>query len=314
MNKIKFFLKRSIVWFRKHYYAGIGLSLFLILLVLLSPIIHSNWLYYPEPLKVRIALKKFIYSFEQYSYCREDCEAERLFYIDIIKSSLNSNQSYETLIQKEIFDIKIPEETRKELLKIYKSNNLTAPVSIKNFYMNSQNDFSIRAALVEAWPEISNTSFVSEVIGRYKNSASVKEKLALLDLLDEQSDDLIFTLLWNITLGDEGDDLKRKAFLLLSNIDRKDLFYKTEDLDNIKLILNDSNYEMRLKDLAIWLLNDYYQYFPVLSENILMMVANGLQFDNYQKTFAINILNYQKSANLKLPDLNQEDWNNYYKN
>jgi hypothetical protein len=66
MNKIKFFLKRAIVWFRKHYYVSISLSLFLLLFILLSPVIHSNWLYYPESLKVRIALKKFIYSFEQY--------------------------------------------------------------------------------------------------------------------------------------------------------------------------------------------------------------------------------------------------------
>ena len=314
MNKIKFFLKRAVVWFRKHYYISVSLSLFLILFILLSPIIHSSWLYYPEPLKARIALKKFIYSFEQYSYCREDCEAERLFYINIIKSSLNSNKSYEILLQKEILNIKTPDEVRGELLKIYKINNQIAPLVIKNFYMNSQNDFVIRASLVETWPEISNTSFISEIIGRYKNSASVKEKLALLGLLDERSNGLIFSLLWGIVLGDEGDDLKRKAFLLLANVDRKDLFYKTEDLDNIKLILNDTNYEMRLKDLAIWLLNDYYQYFPDLSENILMMVADGSKFDNYQKTFAINILNYQKSTNLKIPDLDQADWDNYYKN
>jgi hypothetical protein len=61
-------------------------------------------------------------------------------------------------------------------------------------------------------------------------------------------------------------------------------------------------------------LNDYYQYFPVPSETLLLSVINGSQFDNYQKTFAINILNNQKLINLKIPELTQSDWKSYYNN
>lgn len=315
MNKINYFLKRAVIWFRKHYYWSTSISLLIILLILLLPILHSSWLFYPESLKIRIALKKFINSFEEYKYCREDCAAVRSFYADIIKKTLESNDiSYSTLVQEEILNSNISTETRSELLKIYKTNTFSAPTEIKNFYTDSKNNFMIRAALVEAWPELNNNSFISEIIGRYKNSASVKERLELLELLDENDSDLTISLLWEIILNSDGSDLKRKAFLLLSNIDRKDLAYKMEDLDSIRLILNDNNYELRLKDLAIWLLNDYYQYFPAQSENILLSVVSGRQFDDYQKTFAINILNYQKSANLKLPELSQADWNSYYNN
>lgn len=315
MNKINYFLKRAVVWFRKHYYWSTSISLLIILLILLLPILRSSWLFYPESLKIRISLKKFINSFEEYKYCREDCAAVRSFYADVIKKALMSNNiSYAAVMQKEIFNSNISTETRSELLKLYKTTASSAPQEIKNFYINSQNNFMTRAALAETWPELNNNSFISEIIGRYKNSASVKERLELLDLLNEKNGDLITSLLWEIILGSDGKDLKSKAFLLLANIDRKDLAYKIEDLDNIKLVLNDNSYESRLKDLAIWLLSDYYQYFPIPSENILLLVASGQQFDNYQKTFAINILNYQKSANLKLPELSQADWNSYYNN
>ena len=275
MNKIKYFLKRAVTWFRKHYYWSASISFLILLLILLLPILHSSWLFYPESLKIRIALKKFINSFEEYKYCREDCAAVRSFYADIIKKSLESNNiSYSLVVQKEILNPNITNETRLELLKLYKINTPSVPTEINNFYIDSQNNFMTRAALVETWPELKNNSFTSEIIGRYKNSASVKERLELLELLEGEDSDLTISLLWEIILGGDGNDLKRKAFLLLANIDRKDLVYKAEDLDNIRLILNDSNYELRLKDLAIWLLNDYYQYFPVQSENILLLVAN----------------------------------------
>jgi hypothetical protein len=314
MNKINFFLKKMVTWFRKHYYLGSCCILFFILFILLLPILRSNWLAYPESLKIRIALSRFINSFEKYTYCREDCAAERSFYSKIIEDSLFSNNNYQGIIQKEVFKSDISNETRLELLKLYKNISPLAPADIKNYYINPSNNFMIRAALSETRPELNNASFLSEIIGKYKNSISVAEKLVLLDFLDGQSDALVFSLLWEIVLNNEGEDLKKKAFLLLASIDRKDLVYKITDLNNIQLILNDNNYEMRLKDSAIWLLNDYYQYFPVPSETLLLSVINGSQFDNYQKTFAINILNNQKLINLKIPELTQSDWKSYYNN
>lgn len=314
MKKIKKVLKSVWGLIKKHYFISISFGLFGLVFILLSPLLHTSWLAYPESLKDKIALKKFVSFFKAVGYCREDCAAARSFYAEIIAKALNSDSNYYLTVEKEIINPDTLDEARLALLKLCRTNNSPVSVDIKSFYADSKNDFMIRAELAKTWPEISSISLVSEIIGRYKNSSSVTEKLALLDLLNRRSDELVISLLWGVISGNDGNDLKQKAFSLLSNVERKDLVYKITDLDNLQAILDDNSYPARLKDLAIWLLNDYYPYFSGPSENILFKIAGSERFDNYQKTFAINILNHQKPANLKLPELSLADWNSYYNN
>lgn len=315
MKKIKTILKKVWVIIKKHYYLSLACLTLLIIIILFSPIFHASWLAYPEALKARIALKLFINTYDQNSYCRDDCGAARLFYSNIIITALNSkDNSYLKLIEKQILKPETPDEARLDLLKFCKTNQVPVTSNIKNFYLDTDNDFRLRAQLAKTWPEISSTSFVAEIIGRYKRSASVTEKITLLDLLSNRSDNLVFSLFWEIVLGGDGYDLKAKALFLLSNAPRKDLVYQIGDLEYLQLVLEDINYPERLKDSVIWLVNEYYSYFPNESQDLLLKVANGENFDNYQKTFAINILNKQNSTSFKTPELSLADWDIYFNN
>lgn len=315
MKKIKTILKKCWVLIKKHYYLSISFVIFLIVIFLFSPIFHANWLAYPQSLKARIALKMFLKTFDKNSYCREKCATARLFYSNIISRALDSkDNNYVDLVEKEILKPETPVEASLNLLKLCKDGQIAVTDNIKNFYTDNNNDFKLRAELANTWPEISSASFISEIIGRYKRSDSVLEKISLLDLLNDSSDNLVSSLFWEIILGNEGADLKAKALYLLSNAPRKDLIYQVSDLDSLQLVLEDQGCPERLKDSVIWLINEYYSYFPNESQDLLLKVANGENFDNYQKTFAINILNKQNSTNFKMPELSQADWDSYYNN
>lgn len=308
-------LRKMWVKIKKHYYLSIGAGSFILLLLLFSPIIRSSWFYYPESLRIRIALSRLLSSFNNDNLCREDCTMARLTYEKVISQALNNNaDDYLPLLEKEILNLNLSEETRAELLRLYKTNNVSASEKMKSFCLNSNNDFKIRAQLAAAWPEIKPLSLNSEVIGRYKSASKLEDKLKLLDLLKNQTDSVSLSLLWDIILDDSGKDLKQKAFFLLTNINDKKSAYHLTDLDNLRLVLKNSNYPPRSKDQAIFLLESYYDYFPEPSELLLLEVAGDKNYDVYQKTFAINILNNKKPSGLKAPELKSSDWDSYYNN
>lgn len=315
MNMIKKMLGNLWVKIKKHYYLSIGAGSLILLLILISPLFHSSWLNYPESLKARIALSKLLASFETGSWCREDCALERSMYEKIITHSLSIKP--DTLLpylEKEILDSDLDEEVRAVLLKMYLTTNVPISEKLKNYYTNASNDFKIRAQLAATWPEIGSKSMPAEIIGRYKNSRKIAEKINLLKLLKGQSDPLSLSLLWEIILSNDEEDLKNIAFSLLSNIEDKKSAYNLNDLDKLKIVLQNVDYPPRLKDQAIYLLNNYYEYYPEQSELLLLDVVVNNSFDNYQKAFAINILNSKKMSDLKMPDLSQADWDSYYNN
>ncbi len=300
---------------KKHYYLSISAGSLILLLILFSPIIHLSWLAYPESLKIRIALNKLIDSYKLGNWCREDCGLKRLLYEDIITKALSHDAgAYQSLMDKQILNNNLTAEVRAELLKLYLINNSSASAQMKNFVVDSTNDFNARVQISKAWPEIKSPSLFSEIIGRYQASSKLDEKLSLLNFLSGQNDPLIISTLWSIVSGNDDEILKKQAFLLLANVNDQATVYSLADLDKIKKILEDNTYPPRLKDQAIFLLSDYYKYFPVPSELLLTSIINNDLYDLYQQTFAINILNNIKLGNLRLPELSQADWNIYYNN
>ena len=176
-------------------------------------------------------------------------------------------------------------------------------------------DFNLKAELVNVWPELGNDSFAGEIVGNFKTAKNDVEREAVLDLLVSKSNPVVINTIWNIILGDYSDKVKVKAFFLLANITNKELAYQTGDVDKLRSILESAKFPHRVKDQAILALGDYYSAYPVASESLLVDVINRPQyFDNYQRSFAINILN--NNRDIKIPNLNlsQEDWDTYYTN
>lgn len=313
---IKTVWQNVLVFLKKNWLVCAGSFGFIILLMMFLPVFRSSWLYFPDSLRTRIALKKLAAANEAALYCREDCSAKRLLYKNIISSGL-SQEKEELLpdLEAVILDSKTLPEIRSLMIAIWQDNGFEPSEKMMEYYNNSSNLFSLRAQLARAWSQISSASFVGEIIGNFKTAQSDQEKENLLSLLTGRSDQIVTNLIWNIILGDYSDNLKSKAWFLLSNIDNKQTAYQAIDLDNLRAVLESGDYPHRLKDSAILVLNDYYLYYPELSEALLLDVTNRAKyFDAYQRSFAIDILNRHRTIKLPNLEISQADTDTYFRN
>ena len=303
--------RQVVVWLKKHWAVASGGAAFVILLIMFFPVFRSSWLYYPESLRAKIALRKLAESTEKMYYCREDCQANRLTYKKIIAQALTSEK--EKLLpdlEAVILDKKVLPENRRILTSLWQESGLAPSDNLKNV-----KDVNLRAELVSSWPELGDNSFVSELVGNFKTAKTEAEKEAALDLLVGKSSPTVINTIWTIILGEYQDNLKVKAFFLLANLESKQSVYQVDDLTKLRSVLESGSFPHRLKDQAILSLGDYYEFFPELSESLLVDVVNRPQyFDNYQRSFAIDILNNNRDVKVASLNLSQADWDAYYTN
>lgn len=304
------------VFFKKHWLIS-GLSAgFIILLLLFLPIFRSSWLYYPESLRAKLALKKLETVTEKDIYCREDCQATRLLYKNLVYEFAVKNEfDFKQDLENSILKPDVLPEIRMLFISIWQELKWDITPAIQNYYSDLNNPIEIRSSLTIAWPELKNSSFFKEVVSQFYNSSSTKEQMEFLDLLISSDDKSVLSLIWDLILGDKEDIFKRKAFFLLANIANKQSAYLVADVIKLRSILESGDYPHRIKDLAIMSLSDYYDFFPELTEELLVDVVNRSRyFDSYQRTFAIEILNKYRTEKIPMPELSYEDLDVYFSN
>jgi len=316
MDKFKTIWRCVKVFLKKHWPIVSGGTVFILLLIMFLPIFRSSWLYYPESLRAKIALRKLAESTEKIYYCREDCQAKRLVYKNLIAESLlQDKEKILPDLEKVILDKQILSEIRNLLIKLWQDSSFPPSDKIKNFCSDSNQDLGLRADLINAWPELSSSAFAGEIIGNFKMAKNDIEREAVLDLVVGKNNPVIINTIWDIILGDYSNDLKVKAFFLLANIDERQLVYQLEDLNKLRSVLENGNFPHRLKDQAILAIGDYYSMYPEASESLLVDVVNRPQyFDDYQRSFAIDILNNNRSVKVAKINLSQADWDAYFTN
>ncbi|MEI6835725.1 MAG: hypothetical protein WCK59_02730 [Candidatus Falkowbacteria bacterium] len=316
MDKIKIIWQKTRDFIKKHWLICAGSFGFILLIMMFLPVFRSSWLYYPDSLRGRIALKKLAAASETGIYCHEDCSAKSLLYKNIISSALaKEKEKLLPDLEAAILDFKVLPENRKMLIDLWQVSGQEPSAKLKEFYNNPNNPLVLRAALVKAWPQLDSGSGVAEMVGSFKAATSEAQKIEILNLLTGKSEAVVLKLIWDLILGDYSDNLKNKAWFLLANIDNKQIAYQAIDLDNLRLVLESGTYPSRLKDQAILVLNDYYLYYPELSQSLLVDVVNRTKyFDDYQRSFAIDILNRYRTDKIMMPELSLDDWNAYFKN
>jgi hypothetical protein len=307
MDKFKIVWRQVIVFLKKYWPQVTGASVFVILLIMFMPVFRSSWLYYPESLRAKIALRKLAESTEKMYYCREGCQAKRLLYKNIIVRALASEK--ERILpdlEAVILDEKVLPETKKLLITLWQDSGLPPSDNLKN-----TSDLSIKSA----WPELSDDAFINQVISNFKKAKSDSEREISLDLLTTKNHKNIISLIWDIILGTYSDFIKTKAFFLLANLDNKQQGYQVEDIAKLRSILESADFPHRLKDQAIFALGDYYGFYPAESEWLLVDVFNRPQyFDIYQRSFVIDILNNNREVKVDNLNLSQADWDKYFNN
>ncbi len=299
MDKFKIVWRQVVVWLKKHWPLAAGASAFVILLIMFFPVFRSSWLYYPESLRAKIALRKLAESTEKMYYCRDDCQAKRMMYKNIIASALTS-QKERILpdLEATILDEKVLPETKQLLINLWQESGLPPTDSLK-----------------ANWPGLNDDAYVTQVISNFKKAKSDSDREGALDLLISKNKQSIITLIWDIILGSYSDSIKVKAFFLLANLENKQQAYQVEDIARLRSVLESADFPHRLKDQAIFALGDYYEFFPFETETLLVDVYNRPKyFDDYQRSFVVDILNNNRELKIPNLDLSQELWDAYYNN
>ena len=307
MDKFKIVCRQVVIWLKKNWPLVTGASVFIILLIMFLPVFRSSWLYYPESLRAKIALRKLAESTEKMYYCRDDCQAKRLMYKNIIKSALTS-QKERILpdLEATILDEQVLLETRKLLITLWQESKLPATDNLKN---------NLSPELSSFWPELSDSGTIKQLINNFKKAKNDSERETALNLLTNKNSPEIIILIWDVILGDYSDAVKIKSFSLLANLENKQVAYQVEDIARLRSVLESADFPHRLKDYAIFSLGDYYEFFPYETESLLVDVFNRPQyFDDYQRSFVIDILNNNRGAKVPNLELSADDWAAYYDN
>ena len=316
MNKLKIVWQNVWTFVKKHWLLCAGSFGFIVLVILFLPIFRSSWLLYPESLRARIAIIRLANSKEAGIYCREDCAAKRLMYKNIISAALiNEKEKLLPDLESKILDARLLPEVRRLFLQIWQESGLEPSDKIRDYCGNKENSFEIRLELVATWPQLAGNSYEAEIIGNIKMAKTEAEKIELLGLLRGRSEQIVMTTIWDLILGEASNDVKAKAWFLLANVENKQQAYLADDLDKLRAVLESGDYPHRLKDQAILVIADYYSYFPMPSEALLIDVVNRPKyFDDYQRSFAIDILNRNRNTKLLGPELTEADWASYFNN
>ncbi len=307
MDKFKIVWRPVVVWLKKHWPAATSVSAFIILLIMFLPVFRSSWLYYPESLRAKIALRKLAESTEKMYYCREDCQMKRMLYKNIITEALALKKEIILPdLEKVILDEKVLPETRRLLVELWRESGLPPTDNLKKFA-----DLNLKVI----WPELSDIGVIGQLIVNFKKAKTDVDREAILDLLIYKSNSEVIGLIWDIILKPYSNVLKVKAFFLLANLEDKQQLYQVEDIARLRSVLESAEFPHRLKDQAIFALGDYYPFFPTESELLLVDVFNRPQyFDDYQRSFVIDILNNNRQEQVANLNLSQEAWDAYYLN
>ncbi len=307
MDKFKIVYRQVVVWLKKHWPLVTSASVFIILLIMFFPVFRSSWLYYPESLRAKIALRKLAESTEKMYYCRDDCQAKRLMYRNIIASALkNEKERILPDLEATILAEKVLPETKQLLIGLWQESGLSPTDSLKN---------NLSPELKIFWPELSDDTFVVQVINDFKKAKNDGKREATLNLLINKDSPEIITLIWDIILGKYSDAVKSRAFFLLANLENKKEVYQVENVTRLRSVLESADFPHRLKDQAIFSLGDYYEFFPFETESLLVDVFNRPQyFDDYQRSFVIDILNNNRDIKVANLEISAEDWAAYYNN
>lgn len=299
MDKFKIVYRQVVVWLKKHWPLTAGASAFVILLIMFFPVFRSSWLYYPESLRAKIALRKLAESTEKMYYCRDDCQAKRLMYKNIIASTLASQE--ERILpdlEETILDEKVLPETKQLLISLWQESGIAPTDNLK-----------------ANWPGLSDDGYIAQIINNFKKAKSDSNREMALDLLISKNKPSIITLIWDIILGSYSDSVKARAFFLLANLENKQQTYQVEDIVKLRSVLESADFPHRLKDQAIFALGDYYEFFPFETESLLVDVFNRPKyFDDYQRSFVIDILNNNRDIKVPNLELSADDWAAYYNN
>lgn len=242
-----------------------------------------------------LCLEALKFSFENDKVCRDNCALYRLenktCLIEALKFKSQTKNSSE-LITKNSFEISSLEK------KIF------------NYLKNEDLDYNFRFELVNVIAQASSNKIAPDFLVSYLESPLGDEKIKaeIFKAFDWElvaSEPLAYYLA--IINSEASLELRLAAALKISSYPEKNLAFKVNDLEILREVIFNIKTPSYLRQSLVLLLGDYRRYFPEESNLLLAEIEKAnFKSDNISRAFAADFID------LPLPEISQEEWNDYY--
>lgn len=310
-NSIGFLVKK----YRYYLVSTLTILFFLFIFLLFRPILGKNWLEYPLSLRAEIAWSAWQISWQE--ECHSQCLRDRAAMTKIIAEDWRSNRfKWDRIILnnfKKSDDLRIQMALIDLSRLVYEASQ--APLIWQEIVYDSNYSINTRSFIISRFsPSFSSDEqlFINLSSQVLNNDLSLEQrKLALESLIawpNRSSLDLCFYLLNNqVDLV-----LKVEALKLLSSWPARLNFLTEGDIEQLADIVLAKSCPLEIGPRLVWLLSDYYPFFPEIITGHLLAVYNNEDLDVFRRGFAADSLNILANFDLKLPNISQLDLENYY--
>lgn len=225
-----------------------------------------------------LCLESLKVSFAQEEICRADCALNRWENKKCLLEKITTNKKLEKKIFSYLEREELSLDFRQELVDIFRLSyeDKVIPDFLLAYLENPKTNEKLRAEIFK--------SFNWELEGQNP----LAYYLALID-------------------SEASLELRLAAALKISSHDNKLRAFSLADLDSLKKVIFNTQTPAYLRQSLVLLLADYRRYFPQESEALLAEIeSHSFNSDNISRAFAADFIG------LELPDISQEEWNNYY--
>lgn len=264
-----------------------------------------------------VALAELEKTFNQDIICHEKCLLFRRVRENMLASSLKRRETKTIkLFNKLWIREDLSSDFRRESVRIIYLGygDSSYPAYLKEYLIKDQADPIVMREIIIRFPLIVQGygEFRDKLAERLSKANSTEERIELLKIIREISNDAEIDNYFAVLTANEEEDFKREAVKNISNIKDKATYFKIEQLEIIReLALKDDTPNSLRRDLAL-LIGDYYLIFPNQAMALWEDVCDQEDLDAITRLFSADNLNHLGGRSVPLPEVSAEEWAEYY--
>lgn len=268
--------------FKRHHWLLIfTIFIFLVITYILSVLILIS--------PARIKLSEFKKNIEAVGPCHEDCLLARKQLKDELAIYFKQDKKF----QKEVANLFLADS----------GNNATSSLNFKK---------ELLAVMAEANGAGNPPDFIADYFLSADANTELKAEIIKLFLASIANSDLT-DYYFSILNSQEALALKVEAVRALSGISDKRAYFKIEEIAKLEVLILQSEEPLSLKVDLIFLLSDFYEFFPAETKLALREIFE-YSSQNVVQAFAADTLNNLGFVEFIGPNISAAEWAEYYNN
>jgi hypothetical protein len=181
---------------------------------------------------------------------------------------------------------------------------------------NTATSLNFKKELLEIMASGGGAGNPPDFIADYFLSASanpeLKAEIIKLFLASAANPDLV-GYYFSVLNSSETTAVKTEAIKALSSLSDKSIYFKVENIAQLKTLILQSEEPLSLKADLIFLLSDFYEFFPTETELALSEIFK-YSSQNVVKAFTADALKNLGFAGFVEPSVSAAEWEEYYNN